>query len=172
MTRQRVLLIVIIAALIFGGLLGARLIYQNRWLDAGILRQSQQIPGVLSAKIVNRNGQDEMVVTTNQISNLRKVSQALEKIAGDLPIRYLDPENDTLNKLFDQMQFAIQEGIMRGNFTMMDQNLNSQAKKAGVRLQLQIDSEAIYVVLDQGNAQLVQVISRNGQARFLPSEKE
>lgn len=172
MTKKRILLIGIIGSLIFAVLLGGRLIYQKEYLNANISQQSQKIPGVVSAKIVNDNGQDEMIVTTNNLSNLRQASQTLEKLAGDIPIRYLDKENDTLNKLFEQMQFAIQEGIMRGDFTLMAQTLKTQAEKAGVQLELEMDNNAIYVILNQGNAQLIQVIERHGQGKFLATQKE
>ena len=172
MTKQRILLISLVGILIFGLLLGGRVVYQKKWLDVTILSQSQQIPGVVSARTVNTNGQNEMVVVTNHMTNLREASLALEKLAGELPIRYLDRNNDTLNKLFDQMQFALQEGIALGNFTAMAQNVKAQADKAGVQLELEMDNDAIYVTMNQGDAQLIEVIERHGQVKFLPSGKQ
>lgn len=172
MTKQRIMLISLVGILIFGLLLGGKLIYQKKWLDVTMLHQSQQISGVTSAKIVQDNGQQEMVVITNHLTNLRQASQTLEKLAGNLPIRYLDRSDDNLKKIFDQMQFALQEGIARGNFTEMEQNVRTQAEKAGVQLELEMDNEAIYVIMNHGDAQLIEVIERHGQAKFLPSEKE
>jgi hypothetical protein len=172
MTRQRILLIGFIGILIFGLLLGGTFVYQKKWVDVSILRQSQQIPGVISAKTVDNNGQKEMLVTTSNVTDLRKTSQALEKLAGNLPIRYLDRTNDSLDKLFGQMEFALQEGISRGDFTEMEQNVKKQAAVAGVQLELEMDSDAIYLVMNQGNAQLIEVVERQGQAKFLPSKKE
>lgn len=172
MTKQRIMLISLVGILIFGLLLGGKLIYQKKWLDVTMLHQSQQIPGVNSAKIVQDNGQQEMVVITNHLTNLRQASQTLEKLAGNLPIRYLDRSDDNLKKVFDQMQFALQEGIARGNFTEMEQNVRTQAEKAGVQLELEMDNDAIYVIMNHGDAQLIEVIERHGQGKFLPSEKE
>ncbi|MDP4126946.1 MAG: hypothetical protein Q8912_08395 [Bacillota bacterium] len=172
MTRQRILLISFVGILIFGLLLGGTFVYQKKWVDVSILRQSQQIPGVISAKTVENNGQKEMLVTTSHLSNLRTTSQSLEKLAGNLPIRYLDRTNDGLDKLYGQMQFALQEGISRGNFTEMELTVKKQAAEAGVQLILEMDSDAIYVVMNQGDAQLIEVIERHGQEKFLPSEKE
>ena len=172
MTKQRILLISLVGLLIFGLLLGSKVVYQKKWIDVTILSQSQQISGVVSAKTEQKNGQNEMVVVTNQMTNLRQASLALEKLAGELPIRYLDRNNDTLNKLYGQMQFALQEGIARGNFTEMAQNVRTQAEKAGIQLELEMDNDAIYVIMNQGDAQLVEVIERHGQVNFLPSEKQ
>ena len=172
MTRQRIMLISLSAILIFGLLLGGKIIYQKQWIDASILNQSQHIPGVVSAKTVDVNGQSEVDVITNHISNLSDVSYELKKLAGNLPIRYLDQRNNTLEQLFDQMQFPLQEGIVRGNFTEMAQNVKNLAEKAGVQLNLQMDNGAIYVVLNQGDSQLLEVLERHQQGEFLPSEKE
>jgi hypothetical protein len=172
MTKQRILLISIVGLLIFGLLLGGKIVYQKTWLDVSILSKSQQIPGIVSAKTVQKDGQNELDVVTDHLTNLRQASLALEKLAGELPIRYLDRNNAKLDQLFDQMQFAIQEGIVRGNFIEMAQNLRAQAEKAGVQLELEMDNEAIYVVMNQGDAQLIQVLERHGQVKFLPSEKQ
>ncbi|KUO74637.1 MAG: hypothetical protein APF81_13065 [Desulfosporosinus sp. BRH_c37] len=172
MGKQRIMLISLVGFLIFGLLLGAKVVYQKKWIDVTIISQSQQIPGVVSAKILKNNGQSEMDVVTNHMTNLRQASLALEKLAGELPIRYLDRNNDTLNKLFGQMQFAFQEGIARGNFTEMAQNVRTLAEKAGVQLELEIDNNAIYVILNQGDAQLLEVIERHGQVKYLPTEKQ
>jgi len=172
MTKQRILLISLVSLLIFGLLLGGKVVYQKKWVDVTTLSQSQQIPGVISAKTVQINGQNEMVVVTNHMTNLRQASLDLEKLAGKSPIQYLDRKNDALNKLFGQIQFAIQEGIARGNFTEMAQNVRAQAEKSGVQLELEMDNDAIYVIMNQGDAQLIEVIERHGQVNFLPSGKQ
>ncbi|WP_407308573.1 hypothetical protein [Desulfosporosinus sp. SB140] len=172
MTKQRILVISFVGLIIFGLLLGGKLLYQKKWVDSSILTRSQKITGVVSAKTIQVNGQDEMDVTTQHIVNLRQVSLDLETIAGKEPIRYLDQRNDSLSTLFEQMQFAIQEGISRGNFTEMAQSIQTMAEKSGVQLELEMDSDAIYILLNQGNAQLIEVVERHGQGQFLESKKE
>lgn len=171
MTKQRIFVIGFVGIIIFGLLLGGKVLYQKKWIDSSVLSQSQKIPGVISAKSVQVNGQAEMEVMTQHITNLRQASLALEDISKE-PIRYFDHRNDSLTALFGQMQFSIQEGISRGNFTDMAQSIQSMAEKSGVQLQLEMDSDAIYVVLNQGNAQLVEVVERHGQGQFLSSKKE
>lgn len=162
MTNRRILLISLVGFVIFGVLLGGKLIYQKQWVDVSILSQSQQIPGVVSAEVVNKNNVKEMDVTTDNLTNLRQASQALVKLADNIPIRFLDHRNESLEKLFGQMQFAIQEGIAVGNFTNMEESLRTQAEKEGVQLELEMDNEAIYLILNQGQAQLIEVIERKG----------
>ncbi|MDQ7096086.1 hypothetical protein REC12_21040 [Desulfosporosinus sp. PR] len=172
MTKRRILVIGLAGIIIFGLLLGGKVLYQKQWIDSSILSQSQKITGVISAKTVQVNGQAEMDVAIQHISNLRQVSLDLEAIAGKEPIRYLDHRNDSLTALFEQMQFPIQEAISRGNFTEMAQSLQTMAEKSGVQLELAMDSDAIYILLNQGNAQLIEVVERHDQGQFLESKKE
>lgn len=172
MTNRRILLISLIGFLIFGVLLGGKIIYQKKWVDVSILSQSQQIPGVVSAKIETKNNFKEMDVETDQLSNLRQACQTLEKVAGNIPIRFIDHRNDSLENLFGQIQFALQEGIARGNFTEMAQKVKELTDKEGVGLELEMDNDAIYLILNQDQAQLIEVIERNGQGEFLSTEKE
>ncbi|SDG90168.1 hypothetical protein [Desulfosporosinus hippei] len=172
MTNRRILLISLVGFLIFGLLLGGKYIYQKQWVDVTILSQSQEIPGVVSAKVESHNGLKEMVVKTNQLTNLRQACQILKKVAENVPIRFIDSRNQTLERVLGQMQFAVQEGIASGNFTVMAQNLRTQAENEDVNLELEMDSDAIYLILNQGPAQLIEVIERNGQGEFLSSEKD
>ena len=172
MGKQRILLISLVGFLIFGLLLGGKVVYQKKWLDVSLLRQSQQIPGVVSAKIVNNNGLKELDVVTNKLTNLRQASLALQKLAANLPIRFLDRNNEALKKVFGQMQFALQEGIAQGDFTGMEQKVRILAERAGIQLELEIDNDAIYVILNQGDAQLLEVIERHGHVKYLPTEKQ
>ncbi|HBV87981.1 hypothetical protein [Desulfosporosinus sp.] len=171
MTNRRILLISLVGFLIFGGLIGGKVVYQKTWVDVSILSKSQQIPGVVSAKVVNNNSLQEMIVVTDNLTNLRQASQTLKELSDNAPIRFQDRRNGSLEKLFGQIQFALQEGIVLGNFTEMAQNVRLQAEKEGVQLELEMDNDAIYVILNQGQAQLIEVIERNGQNKFLPTEK-
>lgn len=172
LVKQRILLIGLVGLLICGLLLGGKVIYQKKWLDVSIMQQSQQIPGIVSAKIVTIKGVKELDVATNKITNLRQASLSLQKMDQDLPIRFLDQNNEALKLLLNQMQFALQEGIAQGDFTGMEQKVKIQAKDAGIQLELDIDNDAIYVLLNQGDAQLIEVIERHGKESYLPTEKQ
>lgn len=171
MTKQRITLISLVGFLVFGLLMGGQILYKKNWLDASVLQRSQEIPGVLAAKIVKVNGQQELNVETGNISDLPQTSLLLENLAGEMPIRYLDQRNPELEQIFQQMQFSLQESIVQGNFTEMEQNLKSIANRMEVQIILNIDSNNIYLVLNKGEAQLVAVLERKGQAKFLTSEK-
>jgi len=168
--KQRILLISLVGLLIFGLLLGGKVVYQKKWQDVEIMQQSQHIPGVVSAKIVTIKGAKELDVATKKMTNLRQASLSLQKLDVNLPIRFLDQDNEALRKVLGQMQFAFQEGIAQGDFTGMEQKVRIQAENAGVQLEIEIDNEAIYVILNQGDAQLIEVIERQGKANYLPTE--
>jgi hypothetical protein len=171
MTKQRITLISLVAFLVFGLLMGGQILYKKNWLDASLLKHSQEISGVLSAKIVEVNGRQELDVETGKITDLPETSMLLEKLAGKMPIRFLDQRNDELEQILKEMQFSLQESIVQGNFTEMERNVKSIAENSGVQIDLNMDSDNIYLVLNQGEAQLVAILERNGQTEFLTSEK-
>jgi len=172
LVKQRILLVSLVGFLIFALLLGGKVIYQKEWVDVSIMQQSQQIPGVISAKVIKIKGVKELDVATNKMTNLRQASLSLQKLDVTLPIRFLDQNNDDLKIILGQMQFALQEGLALGDFTGMEQKVRIQAENAGIQLELQIDSDALYVVLNQGDAQLVEVIERDGNVNYLPTVKQ
>lgn len=169
MTKQRMARISLVGIVIFGLLLSGQIIYKNNWIDGQLAKNSRQISGVQSAQVMSENGLQVLEVTTNHIQNLSNVSQQLENIAGKRPIRFKDQRNAELEKVFSQMEFPLQEGITRGNFTQMEQTLQQQAVQAGMTLNITMDSDAIYLTLTKGQAQLVQVVERHGQEKFLNS---
>ena len=170
MTKQRIALISLISIIIFGLLLSGQLVYKKKWVNGTLTQESQQIQGVQSAEIITQDGQSELLVQTKQISNLQSVSQQLQRLSGKHPIRFVDQRTPELENIFQKMQFSLQEGIARGNFTQMEQTLIELADKTGVKMSLAMDSEAIYLTLSKEEGQLVAVIERHGQGIFLPSE--
>ncbi len=170
MTKERIKVISLVGLLVFGLLLSGRLIYNKKWVDANLIRQSQAIPGVVSVRVVDVGGRQEFDVVTSGVQDLATTSQALTKVAGKLPIRFLDQRNSTLEQVLQQMQFALQEGIARGNYTEMQVRVQEIGQKAGADVGLSMDSDGIYLTLTQGKYQLVSVLDRHGAGTFLPSE--
>jgi len=170
MTKQRITLVSLAALVVFGLLLGGQLIYTRTWVDSNLLRHSREIAGVTAAKVTEVNGQKELDVTVDQVADLRAASQELMKLAGKMPIRLLDRRSAELTKLLGQMEFSLQEGLVRGNFVEMEKTVAELAAQQGVEANLAMDSEAVYLTLSKGSAQLVEVLERHGQGSFLASE--
>lgn len=170
MTKQRIALISVVALAVFALLLGGQTLYKRNYSDAAVLKQVLQIPGVTGAEVIKHNGSDLLVVETTRVSNLRQMVQELDQVEGTLPILIRDERNSELEEVYDEMQFAIQEGIVRGNFTEMAESVEEQAAQAGVEAQLAMDGQRIYLTLNQEEAQLVAVIERYAQGAYLPTE--
>jgi hypothetical protein len=169
MTKQRIALISLIAIIVFGSLLGGELVYKKVWINDALSQESMQVHGISSAKMKSIDGKTELMVQTNLIDDLQKVSLQLQQIAGVNPIRLVDHRTPELVDLFQSMQFPIQEGIANGNFSHMEASLKELAAKAGVDLKLNMDNSAIYLTLTKEEGQLVAVVERQDRGAFLPS---
>lgn len=169
MTKQRIALISLIAIIVFGSLLGGELVYKKLWINDALSQETMKVHGISSAKMKSIDGKAELLVQTNLIDDLQKVSQQLLQIAGVNPIRLVDHRTPELVNLFQSMQFPIQEGIVNGNFSDMEASLKELAANAGVDLKLTMDNTAIYLTLTREEGQLVAVVERHDQGAFLPS---
>lgn len=167
MTKQRITVVSIVGLLVFGLLLGGQMIYKRNWVDADLIQNIEQIPGIESAQITKVNGINELEVKTKQVKHLKKMASELEKNAAGMPIRIIDDRSAELETVYEQMQFAIQEGITRGNFSEMADRLQEQAQQAGSDLDLTIDSNNIYLSLTAHDRQLISIIERRGQGTFI-----
>lgn len=172
MMKQRIMRVSLVSILVFGLLMGGQIFYRNTYTNGQLNKNGRQIPGVVSAELISENGQKVLEVTTNHIEDFNKAGQQLETLAGEHPIRIKDQRTPELEKLMSQMQFPLQEGIVRGNFTQMEEMLQQLASEAGVTLELSMDSKGIYVNLTQGQAQLLEVVERPGQGKYLQSESQ
>lgn len=171
MMKQRIARVSVIGILIFGLLLSGNILYNNNWINGQLVKDTHEISGVLSAQVVSENGRQILEVKTDHLQNLDKVGQQLESIAGQRPIRFMDQRSPELEKVLAQMEFPLQESIARGNFTEMQQKLQGLADRAGVTMELSMDNEEIYLNLTKGEDQLVEVIERHAQGKFLESVK-
>ncbi len=169
MTRQRLTRISVIGILVFSLLLAGRLLYEEQWIGNLLTKETQAIPGVNSVEIMKDQGTQEMLVTTQNVTDLQDLSEELLKISGTTPIRFLDQRNEVLEEVYQKMQFTVYEGIELGNYREMEITLGEQAEAAGVGLNLSMDDRCIYLILTQGDNQLLSVIERQGQSMFLSS---
>lgn len=172
MMKQRIARVSLIGMLIFGLLLGGQILYKNNWTNGQLAKDSRAISGILSAQVVTENGRQILEVKVDRVQNLEKVGEQLESIAGQRPIRFNDQRTPELENVLAQMEFPLQESVARGNFTEMQQKLQDLAVQAGVTLELSMDDEGIYVTLTKGEGQLVEVIERHAQGKFLKSVKQ
>lgn len=170
MTKRRIMIIGLTSLVVFGILISAQILYQKEWLNAKLVQESLSIQGVVSTEIVTTKSGKEFHVVSGIIDDLSESSRQLEKLAAGIPIRMIDQRNDYLKQVFEQMQFSLQEGMITGGFTEMDKNLRALADNAGVKAEISMDSKHIYINLRQDQAQLVEILERQNDGKYLPSE--
>ncbi|MDR3271760.1 MAG: hypothetical protein LBT32_09695 [Peptococcaceae bacterium] len=176
MTKQRILIISASGLIIFCLFISGQILYKNYWQERGYNRQTESIPGVRAVQVVTVNNAKVLRVSLHGVTDLRAVCWRLQDVAGVLPIQFLDQRNVALEEIWRKMQFAVQEGIAQGNFSDMAQEVRRIGLEAGCEVYLTMDQEGVYLLLseqgaeDAQGAQLVDVISRQADGRYLPSQ--
>jgi len=166
-TKQRIAIIGILSLLTFGLLFGGQLIYKKHWADADLLQKVEQVKGIEEASIVRSpNGRFELQVKTEKVDDLQQLAEELLQHVEDMPIIIIDNRSAELEALYDQMQFAIHEGLVQGNFTAMADRLRQLAEQANAEIDLTMDHDNIYLSLSDGDHQLLSIVERHGQGIF------
>ena len=172
MSKKEIIRTAVTALIVLGLLIGGNFLYKKFWLEKNLAEQVSNIPGITAAQIVEQRGQRELDIQTGEVENLPKLCEQLDDMVDGTPIRFTDNRSDELNNLYRQMEFALQEGIVQGNFTKMLEVIQEQSAKAGVKVTLDMDSDRIYLLLTKDGKQLISVLERKEKGLYLPSRAE
>ncbi|GFN23790.1 hypothetical protein [Thermanaeromonas sp. C210] len=148
------------AAFFFGG----QFVYERFFLDRPVWEELQAEPGVERVKVQRADGTEEVVVELGRVENLEATYRSLEGTLeryyrpGTFQLLITDRRSPALEELWDKGQFAVYEAAVRGNFTAMARELESQARAAGMDIKLDMDGRRIYVALYQGPYYLYEIV--------------
>ncbi|GAX89779.1 hypothetical protein [Effusibacillus lacus] len=167
MSRIRILpmLIFLTASLLV--LFGGWILYR----DYGVVRPLQK--ELISTRQVNAvdvrlNGSPKVIeVSVNRVSDLQTAYKSIQakisnKLNAGVNVKMKDKRTPELEKLFQNYQPIIYEGIAKGSFTEMIDKVQSQGRKDGLdRTVVTMDSEYLYIQLERGDNYLYEVIPYN-----------
>ncbi|MGI9952508.1 hypothetical protein V3F56_09125 [Moorellaceae bacterium AZ2] len=115
-------------------------------------------------KVQKADGGEQVVVELGRVENLEETYLSLERTLqqyyrpGTFRLVITDRRSPALKELWDKGQFVVYEAAVRGTFTAMANELESQARAAGINLRLDMDGRRIYVALYQGSYYLYEIV--------------
>ncbi len=168
--------VALLAFLILSALgLGVKYLHQQTQVLGPLVEQIQEISGVAhvqSEKSVFDRA-SKVLVTLEFTRDVPlgvafpKVYQTLRAQGGNYVVRVKDEPNDTLIRLFQRIQIALEEAIVTGEFTALEGRVERLAQEEGVTWHLGLDREFIYVSLVQGESTLHRIVNRgSGEGRI------
>lgn len=174
--RMKVALFVFFLVFALG--MGVKYLHQQTRVIDPITAQLLQIPGVSSASVEQRLLGGSRVLVKLELENdaplstvFRKVYQTLASSGGNYAVQVQDSPDATILALFEQMQIAVEEAIMTGEFTLLSNRVERLASTAHVEWDLGLDREFIYLSLTDKDSSLRRVIRRgmdDGKVKVYP----
>ncbi len=163
----RIQVALLVFLVIVGLGLGIRYLHQQTRVIDPLTVQLQQIPGISSTNI-----QQHMIGGARTLVALQleadaslgtvfpRVYQTLASGGGAYAIQVQDSPTAAILALFQQMQIAVEEAIVTGEFTALSDRVETLARAADVEWDLGLDREFIYLSLTAEDGNLRRVIRR------------
>jgi len=176
--RISVALLVFLGVFVLG--MGAQYLHQRTQVISPLVERLLEIPGVLDVSVEKglfRTGSRTLVILeVEQESSLGltfgPVYETLAEAGGEYVVYIQDSPNlvyiqDSPNlellRLFQDIQVAVEEAVMTGEFTRLGERVEEFAAEEGVTWELGVDRQFIYLTLSEGENTLRRVISRDRQ---------
>ncbi|NLJ80812.1 MAG: hypothetical protein GX335_07300 [Firmicutes bacterium] len=88
------------------------------------------------------------------------VQHVLEEAGGEFVLQVEDSANPMLWEAFQSIQIPLEEAIMTGRFTLLEEEVKARAENLGTKWALALDRQYIYLVLENEDGVLQRIISR------------
>lgn len=160
-------MIIFITVLALG--LGLQYLHQAIQVLIPLTKELQELPGVERVHLSKGSWPNRsriMVELTLDAkvplaSSLGQVRQILSSLGGAYAIELEDSATGELVELFQKIQIAAEEAIMTGQFTLLEERVETLAFGRGLQWELAVDRDFVYLRLSDTANALQRVIARD-----------
>ncbi|NLO66810.1 MAG: hypothetical protein GX101_09055 [Firmicutes bacterium] len=98
---------------------------------------------------------------------MEQVRRILGETGGVYTVELVDNPNQELLDLYAKIRLAVEEAIMTGEFSLLEERIESLAKNGSFEWELSLDRDYIYLELAMGENNVQRVIARGaGEGRI------
>lgn len=146
------------AGIFFGILLGGQYLLRTYYVADHFQGKLAKINGVENVEVVDQ----KITITLKQVANLKQSYGEITRVVNDekYEISIKDFPSPELEEIAEESEIALQEGVARGNFTAMSQYIRNLAQSKGVGVKIFIDTERVYLQLEEENKFIYRIIER------------
>ncbi|HHT68059.1 MAG TPA: hypothetical protein GXZ85_02235 [Firmicutes bacterium] len=165
--RVQVALLVFVMVFVVG--LGVRYLHQQTQVIQPLTQQLQEVPGVRRVEskrgMFGTGARTAVELEVEQGASLTTVFQRVHHIlsaaTGEYTVTVHDAPSAAMLALFQQIQVAVEEAVITGEFTALEARVRRVAEQAGVGWELGLDRDFIYLSLTEDFHSLRRVIARD-----------
>jgi len=163
----RINVVVVVFIVVLGLAMSLQYFIHKKAVIEPIYQAFANIDGVESVELQEQDGRIILMLALTEVEQLHTLAAEIGETAARFsqPIRILfkDRPNETLKAAYDQMHFALEQGIATGYFVEMAERIAELAGKYQVDYALRIDGNYVYLQLHDGGNYLYKVVSRQEQ---------
>lgn len=157
---------------LFALLWGGQRLYQKNFVLRPCLEEVKGLEGVAEVKLKGK----ELYVKLDFTDSLKSTAEKLTRITGeflgpDLTVYLVDTRNKELIGVWEEMSLSLAQAVTRGEFETMRPHWTAAAKRAGVDLQVAVDSSSLYLSLRKGDHYLYEILPRERQSPVQTEQK-
>lgn len=149
-----------------GMLFGGDYAWGNHTVDEPLKTLYTSSPAVASFAVENGKAGRTISVKLHKVPDLATVYRDLDKNTGKLlgdavyTITIEDSRTPALEAVWSRLNLYVQEALMTGNFAEMADRVGAEAGAHQMQAHVSVDSERVYIQLEQGDAVLYEVLAR------------
>ncbi|HWP96187.1 MAG TPA: hypothetical protein VN426_05005 [Syntrophomonadaceae bacterium] len=149
---------------------GSYYLYQRMGMEAPLEKQLLSLNSVEKVKIDNKNQSYDIEITLKKVDDLQVVYKSIQKaVDRALPgkvydLHIVDRTNTRLQDFLQHLQPAVYESLANNRFMWLDEEIARRAAAQGLHYKLFVDSQHLFLQVEDGDAYAYQVIERSPES--------
>ncbi|MGB9679734.1 MAG: hypothetical protein ACPL3A_07000 [Thermoanaerobacteraceae bacterium] len=157
-------IVLLTLALALGMLFAGFQFYQEKYLPDKITKEIYGIKSVKSVKIETKSKEYIIDVKLDKVNNLMETYKNIQakvlKYPVKIEINIIDNSDNKLNNIYYKSQFAVYEGIQKGDYLNMFNFIKDLSKTENVEFNINMDSKNIYLDFRDGSNYFYKIVPR------------
>lgn len=160
----RINVVIVVFVIVLGLALALQYFTHRKLVIEPIYQAFANIEGVIGVDLAEQDDQIVLTLALAEVEQLdmlaAEISSTAAQFAKPLQIIIKDKANQTLKAAYDQMHFAVEQGIATGYFVEMAERIEQLASEYQIKFTLKVDGNYVYLQLHDGDDYLYQIVSR------------
>lgn len=163
-------IVIFIIILVIITYFGAKYFYKEYNVNEPLIEELENRKNIEKVQLVNNDNSFLVKIKLSSGVDLKNEFTAIEDISvkhlNEVPkIKIEYKSNSYLDEVYDQIHFALYEGILSGRYTEMQKLVEKELSYYDIKYDLSVDSKRLYIKLEDNKRNLYKVIDFKNEER-------
>jgi len=161
----KIFYVIITIIAVLGVLLASYSLHNKYLVEKPLTEKLLAIEGVEKVDINKIDKESYICIQISQVDNIQKSYGKIESMVEDsinsnYRIEIKDKRNQKLDRLYDDLQPAIYQGLAQKEFLWLNEQIREQSSKKDIDSRLLVDDKRLYLQLKDGDSYLYRIIEQ------------